>query len=109
MKCQHCNNYDIPKPYHVEGSTLTVPGLAPTLIELIEANVVGQPLPLTSQPMYDDNEASGFARVQAHCAVMSDVVNFALSEDNNGNNAVKPTTTENEPLGEADTVEGKTE
>ncbi|CAJ0592173.1 unnamed protein product [Cylicocyclus nassatus] len=49
----------------VEGTTLTIPGLAPSLIELLEANLAGEGLPMVGKPLFDDSEEAGSARLAA--------------------------------------------
>lgn len=73
--------------YKVEGSTLTIPNLAPTLIEIINSSISGDGVPLTSHPLYDDSEDSGFARCMANSTPLSEKFHFAYEEATKENDA----------------------
>lgn len=64
----------IPEPYTVEGTTMTVPNLAPDLITIIEASINGQSMPLTSPPLYDDTPESGTARTMVSNATLGEII-----------------------------------
>lgn len=64
----------IPEPFTVEGTTMTVPNLAPDLITIIEASINGQSMPLTSQPLYDDTPETGIARTMVSNATLGEII-----------------------------------
>lgn len=77
----------------IVGSSMTIPNLAPTLVELIEASISnGEPLPVCGSPLYDEDDASGIARVQANAATFAEQYDLANEAAANPLNAV---TTEN--------------
>lgn len=51
------------KPVHINGTSLTIPGLAPDMQTLLAAALNGEPLPRYGVPMYDESEEAGQARV----------------------------------------------
>lgn len=55
---------DWKKPEY-KGASLTIPGLAPDLQAIIAAATEGQPLPIVGRPNFDEDEASGLARLSA--------------------------------------------
>lgn len=75
---RHCN-ISTPSAQLVEGSTLTIPNLAPTILELLQSSLNGDALPLTSSPLYDEDDNSGIARVNSFHDI-SDLKDFAESE-----------------------------
>lgn len=75
--------------YKVEGSTMTLPNLAPSLIEIINASISGDGLPYTSTPMYDDSEESGIARIMANHTPLCDKYDFASEISKNETEKVK--------------------
>lgn len=79
LKSKRQSNIDCPKPYNVCGTTLTIPYLAPSILELIEASLNGDGLPLTSQPMFDESDEHGIARVMSR-SDLSDLKSFADSQ-----------------------------
>lgn len=97
--------YPVPAGQHVEGSTMTIPNLAPSLISLLESNINGQGMPLTSQPQYDESEASGFARLEAGGATVGEILDngAAIAAEIEGLKAkpraskAEPSKPENEP------------
>lgn len=58
----------------VAGSSLTIPGQAPTLKQLIESMLQGIPLPQVGRPMYDDSEEAGEARLMSNDTPIVDTV-----------------------------------
>lgn len=69
---------DIFSGENIKGSSMTIPNLAPSLVELIEASISnGEPMPLCGQPLYDDDEDTGFARLQSSQASLSELHDFA--------------------------------
>lgn len=51
------------KSVHIQGTSLTIPGLAPDMQSLLAAALSGEPLPRSGVPMYDESEEAGEARV----------------------------------------------
>lgn len=47
---------------YIEGTSETIPGLAPDLQTLMAAAIEGEPLPRTGVPQYDADEDTGFIR-----------------------------------------------
>lgn len=66
---------DWKKPEY-KGASLTIPGLAPDLQAIIAAATEGQPLPLVGRPNFDEDEASGLARVQAEQMSPADLMQY---------------------------------
>lgn len=77
---------DKPKGYHVEGSTLTIPNLAPSLIEII-ASSSSDGLPYSSIPQFDDDESSGLARVKSR-TTLNEVFDFGNEQSSEHNEEV---------------------
>lgn len=61
------------KPVHIEGSSLTIPGLAPDLQTLLAAAEQGEPLPRTSEPLFDESEEAGLVRTQVESLPPEDI------------------------------------
>ena len=51
------------KAVHIQGSSLTIPGLAPDLQTLLAAAEQGELLPRVGTPMYDESEEAGQVRI----------------------------------------------
>lgn len=69
-----------PKGYVVEGSTMTIPNLAPSLIEIIACSSTDG-FPLVGTPMYDESESAGLARIEARRKVLSDIQDFGKANE----------------------------
>lgn len=55
---------EIPSIRKIEGSSLTIPGMAPDLIDILKAAIDGEPLPTYGGvPLFDNTEDIGLARV----------------------------------------------
>lgn len=54
--------------------SMIIPNQAPTLQELVLSALQGEPLPLTSQPLYDDDENSGDVRLRSLETPIEDIV-----------------------------------
>lgn len=93
-------SYPIPKPYHVGGSTMTVPDLAPSLRAIISASsVAGEPLPLAGKPEYDESDEAGMARLDLRSRDLSEIANIARSVQVDNES-------EKESVSEASTTDG---
>lgn len=57
--------------------SLTIPNQAPTLKQLVLASLQGEPLPMTSRPMYDEDENFGEARLQSNDTPIEDTITMA--------------------------------
>lgn len=67
------------KPFLVKGSTLTIPNLAPSLLEIIAASSTDG-FPFTSKPLFDESEQSGLSRLDVNQRDISQVYQFGKDE-----------------------------
>lgn len=80
----------------IKSASLTVPNLAPSLVEIIEASINGDPMPMCGTPLYDDSEGSGIARLMASKASLGEQMIFA--QDNTNKDSIKPENAEKENI-----------
>lgn len=52
---------------------MTIPGLAPDLLTLLAAAEQGEPLPRTSEPLFDESEEAGLVRTQVESLPPEDI------------------------------------
>lgn len=72
-------SYPKPKAYHVPGTSCTIQDLAPDLRAIVQSSSVsGDPLPLTSEPQYDETDEIGLARLDLSKSDLSDIRDVAL-------------------------------
>lgn len=63
MKFHQFNDLAVPTAGEIVGTSETIPGLAPDLRSIVMSACAGEPLPLTSKPLYDEDEEAGAFRV----------------------------------------------
>lgn len=76
------NKISVPSGYVVEGTTMTIPNLAPSLLELIAASATDG-LPMVGQPLFDESESAGEARLQAKQCDLASVFDFGMNDPAN--------------------------
>lgn len=83
MKLKCCSQFNRPgvKGEVIEGTTLTVEGLAPSLIEIIQSSVAGDAIPRVGVEMYDDSETHGVIRNNAP-NVLSEIYDYGYDHEN---------------------------
>lgn len=77
--------------YKVKGSSLTIPNLAPSLIELLANNATGDKLPIVGSQLFDDDESKGSIRVNMNQQTMDNIFNFGsnINEDEEVNEVME--------------------
>lgn len=68
-----------PSGYCVPGTTMTIPNLAPSLLEIIAASSTDG-LPLVGKLCFDETDDAGLARTQARQSVISDIHDFGEAQ-----------------------------
>lgn len=71
------NDIEIMEGENFSIPSFTIPNQAPTLKQLVLASLQGEPLPMTSCPMYDESDNFGEARLQSNDTPIEDTITMA--------------------------------
>lgn len=85
LKFESPSNISLPELERVQGTTLTVPNMAPSLIELLNSSISnGEPLPDNGLNVYDDSDEAGLTRLLSRQRTVAEVVAFGETQATNG-------------------------
>lgn len=69
------------RPSRTTGTTMTVVCDCPSLSEILQSALAGEPLPLCGKPLYDESEDHGEARIMSSDTPFNEIVEQGVNGD----------------------------